>query len=740
MNTLEIAPLVIAVLLLGCGEAKAPLEEKPLFGDPSALELLVEQSDLGDPTSDEPNRFFRGWKPVDLDGKVALQSVPAGGYLQVVALTARDRRLILDLAPEQMGGADHIQIRIDSAAPLLVPMTDPLILPLSGDIAPGRHTIELSAGGPQGTPVVVADAQLRPAASGGKAHVENGALRQSGPAIVDLYATPNRGWSLTGELCPEGFLPSTAGLSLEITSVAGEELARWDGDGSFLDRLRRCREIELLPTPSTGPVRIRFRATENARKAKWINWRWRLETRAEPPAPSIAQSPATPPFSPPRLVILYVLDALRADHLGYMGGLTAISPTIDRLAQEGFAFRDHRSTAPNTLPSIRHLFTGKTLVNQAAWRDIGKRLPTLAETFGNAGYRTALFSGNGYVSPQFGLARGFAHVSQEALFDPADTSLPGVNESAVQVHRAALKWLETVGQDEKVFLYLQTIHPHNPYAPPPRLETRYTRGIPSSIEGSTKVLRAITRGRRSFSDADRRRLRGLYAASVTYNDIELARFLSALGTLVPPTETLLVLTSDHGEELFDHEGALHGYTLYEELLRIPMLVWAPGRVKPGQTSDLTDALDLHATLVDLVPAPEATFSEGRSLLPLLGGGTAPPQKLHFSVAEGIPGGAFAVRKGPWKYIWVRGNDDRWAIGQGPARSWDREYFFDLASDRSERRNLAGGGTVLEAWLRQELRSWVAARLGEKTPLDEDSEEPIVNEDVRRRLRALGYVE
>jgi arylsulfatase A-like enzyme len=196
---------------------------------------------------------------------------------------------------------------------------------------------------------------------------------------------------------------------------------------------------------------------------------------------------------------------------------------------------------------------------------------------------------------------------------------------------------------------------------------------------------------------------------------------------------VVVVSSDHGEELFDHGGVLHGYTLYEEQLRVPLVIWGPGRVPPGETGRVTDTYDLHATLFEL-----AGVGAGSGPAPECG---AP--RLHFAAADGPPGGAFAVRWGRWKYVRVRGTPGGWAIGQGPARSWRREYLFDLESDPGETRNLSGspGHKVVEGWLRTTLREWVEARRSESRNGEPPEEEPErLTPEERERLRALGYVD
>jgi len=406
---------------------------------------------------------------------------------------------------------------------------------------------------------------------------------------------------------------------------------------------------------------------------------------------------------------------------------------------------------------MRELFTGRIYLDQAAWDRFGPGRPALAEAFRRAGYRTGLFSGNQYVSATYCLARGFDYVSREALFDVKANRV--VNRNAEQVHAAALDWLESVPRNEPVFLYLHTIHPHNPYAPPARFERRFTAGIPSDIRGSTETLVALEHGRRETTTADRERLRGLYAGSLAYDDVELGKLLAALGERYAPEETLVLLTSDHGEELFEHRGALHGYTLYEELLRIPLVVWAPGRIRTGETTRPTDTLDLHATLVDLAArfakdgsAARGPTGEGRTLLPLLTGSaeagdpgnwqspTLPEPR--YAATWAVPGGIYAVREGQWKLIEVDGTERGSWMGIGPGRSRERRYLFDLAADPSETENLAGLDGVHEQWLRARLRAWIDGQRketpSETEPSDAD-ESPELEEEARERLRALGYL-
>ena len=191
----------------------------------------------------------------------------------------------------------------------------------------------------------------------------------------------------------------------------------------------------------------------------------------------------------------------------------------------------------------------------------------------------------------------------------------------------------------------------------------------------------------------------------------------------------MALTSDHGEELFDHGGVLHGYTLYEEMIRIPLVLWWPGTVAPGDHAGPTSTLDLHATLAGLV-APDAD-SEGRPLLP-----SPPDADVHLAAAASVKGGIYSIQSGRWKLVWAPRRGLDWGVGGGLGRTRSTEYLFDLETDPGELTNRAGEGGLEAAWLRSRLKAWIAA----KTPHGTEDEEPGVDAETRRRLEALGYVD
>jgi len=642
------------------------------------------------------------------------------------------------------------------------PLTDPLEIPLPADLPIGRVEVEIVPIGTPAPPLDVLAAGVRPvlpagATQGDAVQREGRDLIQSGDSRVEMVREVGAGVELVGELVfPES--PNT-GQSFRITLRVGEEedkqnkaadeasITRFEWAPGRLGGFRGARRFRL-PTGLGGRVKITLEARGAGPPVRWRDLRWIERGNEERTTDPDSEPPAELDLVPPRAVVVYVMDALRADHVGHLGGPEGISPTWDRLAREGFTFTRHRCVAPSTLPSTRALFSGHIFRFREEYGLIDE-MPLLAERFRHAGYRTGLFSGNGYVSPAYGLDRGFDHVAEEVLYGPDSPSeRGGVNVNAARVQEAALAWLDTLAPDDRAFLYLHTIHPHNPYAPPPSLARRFTAGIESSIDGRTETLFAVRDGEREVDEADKERLAGLYAAAFAYNDRELAKLVAALERRFETGEVLVILTSDHGEELFEHDGVLHGYTLYEEMLRIPLTLWWPGRIPPGSYDGATDTLDLHASLLDLLGDLASELDRrspaGRSLWPRIVGEVQRLRpRLHFAAAPGVREGIFSVVDGGdgsagVKLVAAARTRIGWGMGKGRGRSRDPEYFFDLGADPGERVNRTGAGGLDEQELRSRLRAWI--RAGEAAreaagPVQERELDP----ETRERLRSLGYL-
>ena len=722
MTRLLLAPLILAAVA-GCGRSGPAGPVQPLLDGDHAPDVLVERREVARPPAVEGSRFLTGWTPWRAGGKVMLSPVAAGqtARLELVNLERAARTLVIDFHEGAPAGT-RVRVRAGGRDLGAFPLADPLEVPLPFQEIPlGRVAVDLAfeAGDPSG--IAVAAAAVRPVQPAGEARVEGADLAQSGSSIVDLVRPVAGAKALVGTFVPPASPQSGQSFELTVEREDGTPVRRFSWTPSFWNRARGKRRFELPLNDAGSFARVRLRALGTGPAGRWEGLGL-AGGKAQPQA-SAASVTSAPSSSPPRLVVVYVMDALRADAVGHLGGRPGVSPVLDRLTREGVTFRAHHSVAPNTLPSTKALFTGRPFVSRGGWKLAPEDGPTLAERFRKAGYRTGLFSGNVHVGAAFGTDRGFEHVTEE------EAVLPGhpFNDNAARVNAAALAWVRSLPPGSKAFLYLHVIHPHNPYDPPEPYRSRFTAGVPSTVDGSIGTLLDVKKKRIEAGPAVRDRLQGLYRGAFSYSDGELQGFLAALAAWAPPAETLVAVTSDHGEELFDHGGVLHGYTLYEEMLRIPLVLWAPGRLRQGKVTALTDTLDLHASLLDVAGIPKPDGIQGRSLAKPL------PAGPRLAAASSLKGGIYAIRSDRFKVIWAPRTGLHWGMGEGIGRSRDPEYLFDLESDPRETVNLAGGGGLEAAWLRSRLLAWA-----EKGRSEEAAEQEPEDDETRKRLEALGY--
>jgi arylsulfatase A-like enzyme len=305
-------------------------------------------------------------------------------------------------------------------------------------------------------------------------------------------------------------------------------------------------------------------------------------------------------------VILYLADTLRADRLGCYGAEPSRAPAIDRFAATSVVFENAVAQAPWTRPSTATILTGHYPVTHGAITlrtPLRTDLPTLATMLGKAGWKTQAFVTNLNVAPSFGFGKGFD--GYEYL--PEDPKRPGVYEPAAVLHEKALAWLAS-HRGEPFFLYLHATDPHAPYRPvePAHLPAEF------SEDDRTLLNRTLNEAPDRISDAGLRVLHGLYDGETTEFDAEFGRFLDALGAQGVMNDTLLVFLADHGEEFHEHGGFQHGRTLYDEVMRIPLIIHLPGGREGGRrVSTLARQVDVVPTIRSLLGLPADPDLPGR---------------------------------------------------------------------------------------------------------------------------------
>ena len=425
-------------------------------------------------------------------------------------------------------------------------------------------------------------------------------------------------------------------------------------------------------------------------------------------------------------VLLISMDTTRADHLSAYGYARDTSPSLRALAQEGMLFETAYAPSATTAPSHASLFTALPPIAHGVvknGRPLEDEFETLAEGLAAAGYETAAVVSSHVLSESFGFAQGFGHF--DADFSQADVLAAsrlwegGVVEGkfygrADDTTRRALEWLdERAHPEQPFFLFVHYFDPHDPYILPEGYDPPFVPGPREAL----KVDRTIF----------------FYDALLAYTDQEIGRLLAALERRSLDAETLVVVTGDHGEGLMSHGHMHHGVHIYEEGVRIPLIVRWPGRIAPGAVVPGPVRLtDLAPTLYDLLGLPWSESLQGVSISGALLGShaldTERPVHLyrrHYAGDDAVEGVAaqgekFGLRRGRWKLI------------EGPEEG--TLELFDLEADPGEKANLAAREPERAQGMRGEIEAWRRAHTREKR-----DPAPLSPED-RARLEALGYAE
>lgn len=614
---------------------------------------------------------------------------------------------------------------------LLLPWLLPLLLlgACGGRLPEGFALLEEArrAAGPQGD----GDGEGEPAGAPGLrfAHSPEVAAITVGPERRPAVLTTVDGWAWRGRV-PEG---GTLHAGVQLVPGAWEVIrglevrvtARSEGEREVLEVVRSAeredpRWLDLsvdLSRFAGREVTLDFAASLDGlpprhRTSNIVAW-----------APAVLGSQAGKAERRRRPnVLLIVVDTLRADRLTPYGYGRETSPRLQELlAGRGAVVERAYSQAPWTLPSVTSYLTsrepGEVLGRDPAAYGIPPGETSLAEALRGLGYRTAAFLGNATLHDGNGFGRGF-----ETFYSPP-VDRPE-HPDAGSLNARARGWLAArfaaPGEEEPFFLYVHYMEPHDPYENPemPGGQSPFRPGYRGQRTGSDP--QGLFGGVISMDDPeeDVAHLSALYDGEIRYVD----RFLGELVLSLPPEvlrETLIVFTSDHGEELYERGGWKHGFTLYDEQIRVPFLARWDGRIPAGSRLDGTARLlDLAPTLVRAAGGEPPAGWQGTDLLPALRGEAALPRRpaLAEHLMVGPLRGAVAVDGRKLVLFNHRAYPppaDKFQahLVELDLRRLERVELYDLAADPGERRNLAAE----EPETVRRLAPLVQERLGRRLP-------------------------
>jgi len=433
-------------------------------------------------------------------------------------------------------------------------------------------------------------------------------------------------------------------------------------------------------------------------------------------------------------VLLITIDTLRADHLGCYGYERGTSPNLDRFAEESVKFENVYCPLPATAPSHASIFSSlyphKHGVVANGWV-LAEHHTTLAEIFKRNGYMAAAFVSSFPVDSRFGLDQGFDLYDDR--FDKAEATTShirqwagheikeGFDRRAGITAAKAVEWLKSHAQ-KPFFLWVHFFDPHAPYDPPKPFDTLFIENTDTPME------RIIAR----------------YDGEIRFVDREIRRLLDGIDTLELKDNTLSIITSDHGEGLGQHNWMAHGVYIYEEQMRLPLLIRFPGKIPPGKRIEAPiQSIDIAPTLLSLLNLSPPEAFQGRDLSSWILSETKSDEpadiyfeRMHYHGRSDyfsktqyqltktdditITGEKIGVIHNRMKFIW--------------APEENTEELYDLEKDPGEMVNLADTATKESMGKFKEiLNRWLRAN-----PFSEELQEP--DNEFRRKLEVLGYVD
>ena len=427
-------------------------------------------------------------------------------------------------------------------------------------------------------------------------------------------------------------------------------------------------------------------------------------------------------------VVLIIIDTARRDAFGCYGNSLKPTNNIDAVAADGVRFEQCISTSGWTLPAVGSIFTGTWptihggLGRAVTLTPIRDEVPTAAEVLKNAGFETLGFANAAFVSPMLHLDRGFDVFDHRYSYN-WDT------RRADETIDVALEYIRK-NRSKRNFVMIHLFDPHLDYDPPREYAFKYTRGrtqpaLPLTME--TCLQMCEQNGEAPPRPENIAYIAGVYQAEVNFVDVQIGRLVEELKSLGMYDRTTMIITADHGEEFWEHGGFEHGHTMYDELLRVPLIVKFPADVIPVRRAVTAQVrlLDLMPTAFEVLGVEKPESFLGVSLLPYAMGTT--DQALDAFCESTLYGPhMIALRADGYKY--VHHLEEEGGAGE----------LYDWRSDPAERKNLADDQPEKMEQMRTELLRLYGDLLKTAGTM---SKPAVVNMSPQRikQLRSLGYI-
>lgn len=443
-------------------------------------------------------------------------------------------------------------------------------------------------------------------------------------------------------------------------------------------------------------------------------------------------------------VVLISIDSLRADYCSVYGyrpefaPQESTTPFLERMAAEGVLFENASASTSWTLPSHMSLLTGMACKEHGVRSRNFMLQPgteNLAGRLRRAGYVTGGFYSGPFLHGSWGFAEGFDHYApaspylsrleaSEAIASDERGALGALHKAShddslcsERVVDAGLEWLaEDERYERPFFLFLHLWDPHYDYQPPEEYARMFVdEGYEGEVDGTN-----FMDGRKKWQGADLRQFQALYAAEIRYTDDQIARLFAQLEEWGIADDVVFAVTSDHGEEFYEHGNKGHQKTLFEEVMHIPMLIRAPDRVPAGERLPQTVSLyDLGSTLLELAGVPDWQGRTGRSFADLWKDG-GEDREVVMDLAMQPANRWSAWRQGPFK------------IMQTHRLDWVWQYNLEEDPQESDGRQLQSLAVGPYAKAAKRAFERLADLPGHADPVE-------ITPEMRATLEEVGYV-
>jgi arylsulfatase A-like enzyme len=437
-------------------------------------------------------------------------------------------------------------------------------------------------------------------------------------------------------------------------------------------------------------------------------------------------------------VILISVDTLRPDHLGCYGYYRETSPNIDSLAENSVLFSNVYASSPWTLPSHVSMLTSLHGVNHQVYHDDERMDPeilTLADLLRQNHFFCNAFTGGGFVSSVYGFSKGF---------DMYQEGGGGVfrQDAAEYCFRLVAEWLDAHSRDKNFFLFIHTYQPHDPYACPEPYKDMFLAedakwghiNLMGHLGGRSNLFKPLP-------EEERQNIVDLYDGEVRYTDEALiGPLIQKLKQLDLYDTSLILFTSDHGEEFYDHKSWGHGHQLYNESLKVPLLVKFPESRFQGTTvSKIVSLVDVVPTILEELRVDISELSlDGKSLFPVIEGKEREERSFWADIGGNVLNShvpqKISTNSGTEKFILNRKyTEENLSFFECPPPETGPVELYELIKDPGEELNIADHRADLVNQLIRTIEDLYSQARKRK------SLKPEIDEDLKEQLRALGYI-